>query len=180
MHSVYFPSYFYAFASTIFLFPIVSIHFLYASTFNLSPYFFFLFFYPFSLFLSPTILMKWLIVDQNRTSQRFNEPHHFSSWFHSSYYYSRWTTKRNERLTRVAHHAYFVFSLWLFCCNGVWENWFFKRFRFLRLSINEKIELWRENGNNDNKNEWSFKKLFHYRNIVFFFLILRKDNNSIE
>lgn len=164
---------FFSFLLSLFIFftPVRSIYLL---TFS------FFFFYPLSLFLSPTIFMKWLIVDQNRTSQRFNEPHHFSSWFHSSYYYSRWTTKRNERLTRVAH-AYFVFSLWLFCCNGVWENWFFKRFRFLRLSINEKIELWRENGNNDNKNEWSFKKLFHYRNIVFFFfLILRKDNNSIE
>lgn len=57
------------------LFP-VSIRFLYAGTFNLSLYFFSLFF--FILYLCSS-LVEWLMVDQSRTSQRFNEPHHFSS-----------------------------------------------------------------------------------------------------
>lgn len=96
---LFFPLCFHCLRSHYFLlllFP-VSIHFLYVQFISLLflPFFFFI------LYLCSS-LMEWLMVDQSRTSQRFNEPHHFSSWFHPSYYYSRWTAERDERLTRVA------------------------------------------------------------------------------
>lgn len=75
---LFFPRVFIAFGRTIFfhtsflsLFifftPVRSIY-----LFTFSPFFFFI------LYLCSS-LVEWLMVDQSRTSQRFNEPHHFSS-----------------------------------------------------------------------------------------------------
>lgn len=97
-------------------------------------------FYPLSSFLSHG---ERLMVDQSRTSRRFNEPHHFSSWFHPTCHYSRWATREERAIDEgclLVSSLYRCFFVVMVCGKigfaqdvpiasivGEWKNWVMAR-----------------------------------------------------